>query len=318
MVLTQKVKYHNPFHSLSHKILLFCSIFSGDKLVREHRFLCILSMIAASEFIFHYLSVQYTNNHCVDSKSMQFVVILLKVSKDIGFMVMSILLCKGWGITFAVVTTGWTYQMIKLIAGVMLIPSLLTAYAIVTVVDILEPFSFFIKLGILMRISSQIKMTLYMMHLLKTLKKEIKSNDAKKYEQLKMFERLQIVIQCVVFIYTIHNLWSDEDNIAQNWRYNYIELYGIWDVLFCILLITMLCIWRPSSNYNAAKHHVLNISEFEPLNQENTDTETMDCYQIDSDIQLEELLNNATEYEVEAVDINDIPQLNESLSYSDF
>eukprot|EP01084_Bolivina_argentea_P090448 162981_1 len=272
---------------------------NGDYVIKHHVALLTLAILGTSEFMIHYFSVQYTNNYCIDSNILQFITILLKTFRDIAFMIMSIALFDGWGIKFALISIQWRKAYIKL-ALLMFIPSFLTSYAIITSIDMEESFSFMVRVGVIFRIILQIILSLYMMNALSKLKNHIKSRDVrqqKKYDNLVIFERVLILMQCIGFIYTFHMWWSYVDNVDIHWRYEWIEIYGIWDVLFSALLISMLFMWSSSAyhNINGQNGHVLKISDISSprLRRHNNNINIG----IGSDIEIEELLKSATDLE---------------------
>lgn len=296
-------------------VLMFITTFAytfylkknSDRIIKHHYALLILSIVATTEFFIHYSSLQHSNYFCSNSRFLQMIVVTLKTSRDIGFTVISFAMCQGWGITFSVVSNNWKMLMLKL-AILICIPSFITWYAQVTVNDVTTTFSNFVKFAMGIRLFVQILLTIFMIRELLKLKRMIKSKHQMVFQHLVLFERIQIGTQFIGFCYAIHMCWSNMNSIAMHWRYEWIEMYVIWDLLFCILFITMLTIWSRISSFIAESKegtHVLQLLSEVPspfnFRKRSTNLQLMKTEELDleigSDVEIEELLQNTSEIE---------------------
>lgn len=282
---------------------------NSDIVVKHHSFLWRLSVIAMAEFIVHYLSLIYTNNHCADSVILQISVIALRTIRDMAFILMIISLSNGWGITFSVISkTKWI--AFKKIGSFMLIPSFVSAYTVVTTDFMFESIGNVPKIAIAARIIMQFVFCGLMVSSLNTIRRRGLANDKRWDERLSMFKR--ILIGCHVWGLIHLSLSLLITNQDVNWRYEWIRRFGIWDILFVVLLTAMMVIWRPMSNDKKGyRTTVLDTMSSSRTNDKEHIMEMDELLDFDlgigSDVEIEDLgtdftLPGAREHEIEEAD----------------
>ena len=121
-------------------------------------------------------------------------------------------------------------------------------------------------------------------------------------EQLVVFKRILIAVHFVALIYLVHIWWNSNNDGGVHWRYEWIHRFGIWDILFVILLTAMMVIWRVTPRYSSKREYGpvgsgLNASEM------NSSAHVMDEFELDlemgSDVEIEELLQCSAELDAE-------------------
>lgn len=59
------------------------------------------------------------------------------------------------------------------------------------------------------------------------------------------------LIYCVIYLFCFSSLTPIEQ-----WSYTWFVNYGVWDIMFAMVTISVMVLWRPSKNARAYVHHV--------------------------------------------------------------